>query len=202
MLRRLVAILLASLMCACTGSGCVPAVEQLKTIHSIPGYTAGIVISTGSSIGSACVVGPDRAYTVAHVVKDTKVVEWKGKTLNGGIAQIVWTDPAKDLAIIQAEEPGFETMPLRIAKQAPELGEELIVIGLMYDKPAIWYVRAISLDPEGRLLLDGMAFPGTSGGCVVNQGGELVAVLQSSEIVLNIPSQRSWLTAVPLWRHP
>lgn len=200
MLRQLVAILLASLMCACTGSGCVPAVEQLKTIHSIPGYTAGIVISTGRSIGSACVVGPDRAYTVAHVVKDAKVVEWKGKTLSGGVAQIVWIDPTKDLAIIQAEEPGFETIPLRPAKRAPELGEELIVIGLMQDKPAIWYVRAISIDPEGRLLLDGMSFPGTSGGCIVNQEGELVALLQGSEILINIPSQRSWLTALPMWK--
>lgn len=203
-MNRLVGILLACSLSACTQVGCATTGGSLSLPASpiIP-YDAGIIIGSRSldSSGSACVVAPTLAVTAAHVVhaKDQQL-EWFHTRLRvGGMVHVFAFNGPKDLATISPDEGVFPVVA-PIAKEAPVAGEEVRIIGMMEHFQTIFTGHVLGVEENGALILDAMIYPGTSGGCIFNMKGEVIGVAQRVEWVPGMsPGQRGWSAGHRLW---
>lgn len=117
----------------------------------------------------------------AHQVGEGQLY-WE--TLDGsakGIARLLWRNDDKDLALFYVEgDPRPTLWPISIAKKLPELGATVF-----------WWVRGPGdvrmwfdgeyrgKDKDGFLVIDGVGYPGCSGGPVFNEAGELIGVIHA-----------------------
>lgn len=191
--------LVGSALLAIGCSGCATTIGALESDWTIPGFNSTLILSLDTSFGSGCAVSPTQALTAFHVTHGEKELHWRNRLQEGGIARVQLADAKKDLALVVADGP-MNVPFLPIAQHDPRVGEELWVIGLFKNLPTAYHARAVALDPQnGDLILDSMGFPGSSGGCVVNLRGELVAIFSAAEIIPEIRAQRGWTAAVPVW---
>ncbi len=154
----------------------------------IPLFAASaIFLSTRYTMGSACPIAPNLALTAAHVIdpaplnKDAPLVSGFWSNPNIGAAGS-FTNPVllfgADIALIEGDFKEF----FPIAKEAPKLGDILMIQGFDWRKrarifaPRIWKVKAqyragrmlsISENPE----------IGSSGTCVLNEASEVVGIM-------------------------
>jgi S1-C subfamily serine protease len=125
--------------------------------------------------------------TNAHVVKNaTRVVVQN--TLGEYNARIVRLDPQADLALLKIEDTSYHPfigLPYGISKADAELGEELFTLG--YPRPDIVYNKGY-LSAETGFQGDTLNFqitiaanPGNSGTPVLNNDGEVVGIVSSTQ---------------------
>jgi serine protease Do len=103
-------------------------------------------------------------------------------------ARIIQLDPPADLAVLKIEDTSyhaFNGLPYGISKTDCELGEDLFTLG--YPRPEIVYGKGY-LSAETGFQGDTTAFqltiaanPGNSGTPVLNNDGEVIGILTSSQ---------------------
>jgi serine protease Do len=125
--------------------------------------------------------------TNAHVVKNATLVEVQN-TLGEYQARIIQLDRKADLALLKIEDTSyhaFNGLPYGISKTGAELGEELFTLG--YPRPEIVYGKGY-LSAETGFQGDTVTFqltiaanPGNSGTPVLNNDGEVIGIVSSSQ---------------------
>jgi S1-C subfamily serine protease len=130
------------------------------------------VSETGRGWGAP--VGNGQVLTVAHVVGER--AHWISGS-DGGLADLLWQDDERDLAMYRIEPGRLASIPL--AHEEPHLHEPLWWRVTLQPGRVHSVARGVLLgmDDEGDLHIDGMTMPGASGSPVVNARGELVAVI-------------------------
>ncbi len=139
--------------------------------------------------GSGFVVAADgHIITNEHVVRDAETVAVR---LFGGElvpAEIVASDPTRDLAVLRIDRDGLPAVRLGSA-EGVEVGDEVIAIGNAFSidgEPTVTAGIVSGLDrdiefPDGKRLVrliqtDAAINPGNSGGPLVNAAGEVIGV--------------------------
>ena len=167
-------------------------------------------ISVGESQGSGVLIKPNLVVTNLHVL-DGKFKGIKAQSLGQGhteqSARLVQSVPELDLAFLEVDSGNIEPIPLAPSYSQPQIGEKVIALG---DPLNIGYTlttgilsgnnRKINL--KGRTysgLLQHTAFinPGSSGGALLNERGELVGINNAEQttaqgIFFAIPADKVW----------
>ena len=139
-----------------------------------------------AAIAHACPIGPNEALTAAHVVDprpyDKEVplqpARWSAKDVFGLLVPS-WRLSDSDVAQGVSERP----FPLwyEAAKEAPKVGDYLWLVNYSWDGKS----KAFSEVPlkvkvtrvlAGHVVYEPSGDPGSSGSCVLNASGELVAI--------------------------
>jgi len=125
--------------------------------------------------------------TNAHVVKNATIVEVQN-TLGEYQARIIQLDRQSDLALLKIEDSSyhpFNGLPYGISRTAAELGEDLFTLG--YPRPEIVYGKGY-MSAETGFQGDSTSFqltiaanPGNSGTPVLNNDGEVIGIVTSSQ---------------------
>lgn len=146
------------------------------------------------SQGTAFLVSDDTAYTAWHVVEDAAQV-----ALAIGEASIEATvighDPERDVAVLRLATPVDDAVVLPIAETQPRVGEEVAAMGHPRGLPlALTVGRVTSMNGEfdfggnadgvvsNLIQTDAVVAPGSSGGPLINQQGEVIGVVILKDI--------------------
>ena len=125
--------------------------------------------------------------TSAHVVRGVTRVEVQN-TLGEYDAQVIQLDNQTDLALLKIEDTSyhaFNGLPYGISKADGELGEDLFILG--YPRPEIVYGKGYLSAATGNkgdttaFQLTIAANPGNSGTPVLNNDGEVIGIITSSQ---------------------
>ena len=125
--------------------------------------------------------------TNAHVVKGATRIEVQN-SLGEYDARIIQLDPTADLALLKIEDTSyhaFNGLPYGISKTGGELGEDLFTLG--YPRPEIVYGKGYMSAETGfqgdttEFQLTIAANPGNSGTPVLNNDGEVIGIITSSQ---------------------
>ncbi len=142
-----------------------------------PLHQSTVLVEHESGHGSGLIVGSGRVLTAYHVVQGDHldVRFFNGQT---SPADIVWSDPERDLAIVEVSVPeGHPTVQLSCDQPIP--GQHVMSIGHPIQSQWVLvggYLPSSSL-VAGRYV--SLGFPvglGTSGGPVFNEDGEVVGI--------------------------
>lgn len=153
----------------------------------------------------ACPISPRLAYTAGHVMVlgGGEYMTWEGQGEKGR-ARLV-ARPDGDLALIETEAEVPFPAHSNLATTAPEVGDEVVIATrteFMLDRQEIslYQGRVFGIDREGRLLVDTNSCPGSSGGCVWNAKGDVVAIHTGVKVWPSHPWVRAMNTNAPVWR--
>lgn len=166
-----------------------------------------VVLNTKGGGGSACPVGVGAfAYTAKHVTQPaedyttpTFWIDPLDRDRKQYPLRVIYEDKKLDLAKVAPAGNGvFFPHPRRIASHPPYAGEEVEVYGIYEDRPAVYKGgHVLNLDSAGRLVVDGSAFYGTSGGCICSlKTGEVYAIFVSFN---EVEGTRPFLLGIPIW---
>lgn len=98
-------------------------------------------------------------------------------TVSGRHAEVVRQNKLLDVAVVRTELKDAENITL--ATHAPIVGSDIAILGYSFGAKRLHmqFGRvSLPLDDDGRLVIDGMAIGGNSGGPAVNARGELVGL--------------------------
>lgn len=145
-----------------------------KNIESIVQITTPYGSGSGFLIGSLII-------TNSHVVSGLKEVLISTKTLPKTIGNVVYDDPAYDLAFIRSPEPIGANIPLQLSTSPINDGDSVIAIGhpygLNYSTTEGIISRASRMQGEVEYIqFDAAINPGNSGGPLLNEAGEVIGV--------------------------
>ncbi len=125
--------------------------------------------------------------TSAHVVKGATQIDVQN-SLGEYNARIIQMDPLADIAVLKIEDTSyhaFNGLPYGISRTGGELGEELFTLG--YPRPEIVYGKGY-MSAETGYQGDTTAFqltiaanPGNSGTPVLNNDGEVIGIVTSTQ---------------------
>ncbi len=147
-----------------------------------------------ASQGTAFLVSEDTAYTAWHVVEDAAQV---ALTLgNENIeARVIGHDPERDVAVLRLAAPVENVVVLPVAEAQPRVGEEVAAMGHPRGLPlALTVGRVTSMNGEfdfggnadgvvsNLIQTDAVVAPGSSGGPLINQSGEVIGVVILKDI--------------------
>jgi S1-C subfamily serine protease len=142
-----------------------------------------IIVQTQKGMGSGFFINvKGHIVTNKHVLTDLKKAEIK--TVSGSIYkinEIIAEDASGDLVIATTEAPAFESIPVNLTSQLPEVGEKVIVIGNplgLEQTLADGIVSSIRANQLGVNYIQVTApiSSGNSGGPLLNMYGEVIGV--------------------------
>jgi Trypsin-like peptidase domain len=195
-------LLLAGLLMGCAH------VPRKATAPGEPS-TAGILQLSGRfGSAQACPISPDLALTNAHVTDERPFdagipyypYVWSAGDLTGilyPVKGLVYQ--YRDLAVMRSDTPFASWYP--IAKEAPKPGDSLWLVEYNFDDPEhAWEPRRLKVKAK-RVVARTVIYvqgghQGSSGSCVINAAGELVAV---NAWVLDFGSKGSAGLGVGVW---
>ena len=132
--------------------------------------------------GSGFFVTPDCIVTNLHVIShasEIRIETFTGKTFT--VQTIVATDAGSDLALLQMEAPCPNATTLQVEDESPTEGESIIL--LSNPQGSHWKVthgrvgRIWQFEGIGRRMqITAGIFPGSSGGPVLNEQGQVVGI--------------------------
>jgi S1-C subfamily serine protease len=128
-------------------------------------------ISCDEGTGSGSWIAGDRVLTAAHVVAAGNCL------VQGKPTRPIYLDEDRDIAILQTQAQ-TETV-MEMSCDAPVHGGHYIAIGYAFgvEKPVEQRLRGTTFSMDGFSVLKGNIFGGMSGGPVVNDDGEIVAIV-------------------------
>jgi V8-like Glu-specific endopeptidase len=146
------------------------------------------------SQGTAFLVNEDTAYTAWHVVEDAAQV---ALTVGGESveAAVIGHDAVRDVAVLRLASSIDGAVVLPIAGEQPRVGEEVAAMGHPRGLPlALTVGRVTSMNGEfdfggtaedvvsNLIQTDAVVAPGSSGGPLINQRGEVIGVVILKDI--------------------
>jgi S1-C subfamily serine protease len=155
-----------------------------------------VALWTKETLGHACPINSTDALTADHVAlkemflngseaKFAPFVVWGDELGNTGTAQWQWSDKRRDLSLIRTvvNTPPF-TAYLRRAADLPAIGSKVYVVGYDFKTvaPGTGGLGDYTMEATvtgiraGVLVYGSTPGGGSSGGCVLNARGEIVAV--------------------------
>lgn len=143
-------------------------------------FDAVVVVKVGHSVGSGVVVSPDGfVLTAAHVVSPSSPVEVITHNGDHLAATVVRWVPDQDVALLRVV--GLQSACLHLASQAPKMGTELYAVGtpagLEYSVSRGIVSGYRSKGDIHFIQTDVSLSPGSSGGPLLNNGGQVVALV-------------------------
>jgi S1-C subfamily serine protease len=135
--------------------------------------------------GTGVVIDPDGfIVTAAHVVADAQQIAVVMPGGNEGYpADVVYTDPSRDIAILRAGRTFTHFVALPAQQPTVQLGDRIGITGYPLTPhermPAAASGEISRLTNDGRLQLAAAINPGNSGGPVVDGSGALVGIVSS-----------------------
>lgn len=190
-------VLGALLAAGCTGcathSGGLIGLPSTDTLNSWAYLNISEPNIPGGSGGSVCVVGQFGSnkigLTAKHVVEDITDVSIKNwVSLHGnGTFSIGWVSPGFDLAtVVLHGENSLVVAPIRTTPLL--IGEEVTLDGVITDVTTVFHGRILGARSDGMLFIDSMVWPGSSGGCVKDKWGKVVAITLGTMFDVENPS--------------
>ena len=147
----------------------------VKNIH-------GVVIKLGSGV----FISPGLIATNAHVVESGKSFKVKlNETQFEYSVSVIATDQLHDLAILKSERT-FPDYPLLIDEELPKIGSHILVAGSpeglegTISEGIISSIRSFDGSDHDLLQISAPISPGSSGGPIINDKGELIGISVSS----------------------
>jgi serine protease Do len=146
----------------------------------------GVDIKFGGS--SFLIDGKGYLITSAHVISNASKVFVQNNKGQDFRAEIVLTDPIKDIAILKIDDSDFQplsSLPYGIRKSSTELAEPIFTLG--YPKDEIVYGEGYLSSKTGlkgdtlSCQISLAANPGNSGGPVLNKNGEVIGILNARQ---------------------
>jgi S1-C subfamily serine protease len=153
-----------------------------------PDLSGVLRLTNGTSLAHACPISMDRALTNRHVVSGAS--EWVWGIDDGeryhGLVDFAASDEFRDLAVVKPITVMRFPRWYTISKTAPAIGERIYFIG--YDwrshkeafAPKVFDAKVTRL-VNGQLIFDSPGKPGSSGSCILNEAGEVVAINQGAK---------------------
>jgi len=147
--------------------------------------------------GSGFFITRDRIVTNFHVINhatEIRIKTFLGKTFT--VQSVVAKDESSDLALLQVD-PTYANATLPVAVESPTEGESIIVFGNPRDSQwkvthgrvsRVWQFESIGK----RIQITADIFPGSSGGPVLNQQGQVIGIA-----VMRVGSAEGLNFAVP-----
>jgi S1-C subfamily serine protease len=174
-----------------TGSGVLVDRQRkwVLTNHHVVGDAESVVVLFPSYDADGNVI----AERAAYAEKATDLIR-RGRIVKG---RVVGREPRRDLALIELEKVPDDARAIRLAAASPRPGQRVHSVGSPGASDALWlytrgtvrmvYTRKFVVDGEfevnARIVeAQSPVNPGDSGGPVVNDRGELVAVVESARI--------------------
>ncbi|WP_448563310.1 S1C family serine protease, partial [Trichothermofontia sp.] len=139
-----------------------------------------VTIIGGNNTGSGSIISPEGlVITNEHVVRAARSGMVSVQTSNGQryTGQVIATDAANDLALIQLRTN--ERLPfIRLAaSDGIQIGQQVFAIGSPFGLSGTLTTGILSrIAPNGDLQTDAVLNPGNSGGPLLNSQGELIGV--------------------------
>lgn len=139
--------------------------------------------------GTSFMIDP-RGYllTSAHVVQDASKVFVQNTKGNDFRAKIIYTDKAKDLAVLKIEDEDFKnlsSLPYAFRRSSSDLAEPVFTLGfpkddIVYGEGYLSSLTGLKGDTMSSQITIS-ANPGNSGGPVLNRNGELIGILNARQ---------------------
>jgi hypothetical protein len=157
-----------------------------STVYAEPDLSGVLKLSSSGNRAHACPIAMDKALTNGHVTGNSS--QWIWGVSDGeeahGITRTDWTDGFRDLAQIVPDSAQRFPKWYSLAKSAPKVGDKVYFLGYDWrDKKRGYGERTfdgkVTRIQNGELIFDGQGQPGSSGSCILNEAGEVVAINRS-----------------------
>lgn len=138
------------------------------------------------SMAHACPISATQALTNVHVVQDAPYI-WEAAGHYGllGAEATTIRDRFRDLAVVEAWHTQFPRWYV-VSQTPPQVGDYVYFLGFDFTKkdkafaPRAFKARILRIR-NAHLILTPPGVPGTSGSCVLNEQGEVVAINQGGK---------------------
>ena len=159
----------------------------------VPDLSGAIQLMGKDSMAHACPVGPEKAFTAAHVSNEdgtASFYRWQQGEASG-VTSGAQSLNSSDLGLLQPKEGRGFPKWYEISQKGPALGEKLWIRG--YDfrsggrafQPRDWEVHVTRL-VAGHIIFDPPVTKGTSGSCILDQSGKVVGVVSATATLANL----------------
>lgn len=145
-----------------------------------PLAASSVKVQLDNGHGSGVHIGNGLVLTGAHVVGDTESVQLKLTDGTTRDAEVVWTKPESDVALLQTAPDGLAASPINCAP--PLIGEAVTVTGnpeFMEFITTRGYIAGTAAQVQDWVTVatvDMTILPGMSGGGAINDRGEVVGI--------------------------
>lgn len=170
---------------------------------TVPDLSWVLKLSNGSNLAQACPISMDKALTNRHVANAS--TEWIWGVAEGeqfhGIARTGDVDIYRDLGFIRPVTVARFPHWYQIAKFAPKAGDRIWFIGFDWRKgkdgfaPRTFPAEVLRIF-NGNLIFKSAGAPGSSGSCILNEAGEVVAINQGGK---DMEDKQEDGTGVGIW---
>lgn len=157
--------------------------------HADPDLSGMLKLTNGSNLAHACPIAMDKALTNRHVARDGSQWVWgtgDGEA-NHGLAEVDGSpDTFRDLASIKPITDARFPKWYPLATTAPKTGERVWFLGYDWSNakdgfgPDVVEAKVVRL-LNGHLIFKSAGRPGSSGSCILNESGEVVAINQGGK---------------------
>jgi S1-C subfamily serine protease len=145
---------------------------------AVPNLDGEVRLHGRDSLAHACPLAKDRAITNAHVANSAHV--WSVGEVSGVVDSADRPSHFRDLAWVSPKLGQFP-VTFQVSQSGPKVGDTLYFVGYDWtsqDKalaPRVFKVKVIR-SVAGHIAYKPAGSPGSSGSCVLNEKGEVVAV--------------------------